>query len=136
RRATRRSSRRSVAPARWLPTRRRSGRPSTVRSPAGCPTSSTSSPTWAPPTPAPPTASEPGLSRGSARQPAHVGRWGMRSPAGDIPRTDAVVSIIWDLGGTLLDTYPVVDRALASVVDGGEPRDATLEEVARLTRVS
>ncbi|NLW98639.1 MAG: HAD-IA family hydrolase [Actinomycetales bacterium] len=60
----------------------------------------------------------------------------MRSPAGDIPRTDAVVSIIWDLGGTLLDTYPVVDRALASVVDGGEPRDATLEEVARLTRVS
>lgn len=48
-----------------------------------------------------------------------------------------MLSIIWDLGGTLLDTYPVVDRALASAVHGpGEPSDEALEEVARLTRVS
>ena len=47
------------------------------------------------------------------------------------------VHILWDLGGTLLDTYPVVDRALACAVHGaGEPSDAALEEVARLTRVS
>lgn len=48
-----------------------------------------------------------------------------------------MLSIIWDLGGTLLDTYPVVDRALASAVHGpGEPSAEALEEVARLTRVS
>lgn len=66
--------------------------------------------------------------------------------------------VIWDLGGTLLDTYPVVDRALASAVRSGRPRvrgegsdgerggasepargavsEADLDEVARLTRVS
>lgn len=51
-------------------------------------------------------------------------------------------SVIWDLGGTLLDTYPVVDRALASAVRGGDlsgdgvVSDAAIEEVARLTRIS
>lgn len=49
-------------------------------------------------------------------------------------------TVIWDLGGTLLDTYPVVDRALASAVregtDGGEVTAADLAEVALLTRVS
>lgn len=38
--------------------------------------------------------------------------------------------MIWDLGGTLVDTYPDVDRALA------EASGAPLEEVAALTRVS
>lgn len=46
-------------------------------------------------------------------------------------------TVIWDLGGTLVDTYPDVDRALATAVSGGQdPSDALLEEVARLTRVS
>lgn len=46
-------------------------------------------------------------------------------------------TVIWDLGGTLLDTYPVVDRALARAVTGGEDPDTDLlAEVARLTRVS
>jgi HAD superfamily hydrolase (TIGR01509 family) len=46
-------------------------------------------------------------------------------------------TVIWDLGGTLLDTYPVVDRALArAVTGGGEPDADLLDEVARLTRVS
>jgi HAD superfamily hydrolase (TIGR01509 family) len=56
-------------------------------------------------------------------------------------------SIIWDLGGTLLDTYPDVDRALARAAFGGEPtagpaasarapEPAQIAEVARLTRVS
>ncbi len=47
-------------------------------------------------------------------------------------------SVIWDLGGTLADTYPDVDRALASAVHVG-PQPLTeheLAEVARLTRVS
>lgn len=47
-------------------------------------------------------------------------------------------SVIWDLGGTLVDTYPDVDRALASAVHGDDPAPtgAELDEVARLTRVS
>lgn len=45
-------------------------------------------------------------------------------------------SVIWDLGGTLLDTYPVVDRALASALHGVEVSAAALDDVARLTRVS
>lgn len=49
-------------------------------------------------------------------------------------------AMIWDLGGTLLDTYPVVDRALATAVregtGGGEVTAADLHEVATLTRVS
>ncbi|MFC7374454.1 HAD-IA family hydrolase [Brachybacterium sp. GCM10030267] len=44
-------------------------------------------------------------------------------------------AVIWDLGGTLVDTYPDVDRALASAVHS-EVDDAALREVARLTRVS
>lgn len=44
-------------------------------------------------------------------------------------------SVIWDLGGTLLDTYPDVDRTLARAAHG-EVTEAGLAEVARLTRVS
>ena len=44
-------------------------------------------------------------------------------------------SVIWDLGGTLVDTYPDVDRALATVIDP-QPDAALLHEVARLTRRS
>lgn len=49
-------------------------------------------------------------------------------------------SVIWDLGGTLLDTYPVVDRALAQTVAdggaGGPVSEEDLHAVALLTRVS
>lgn len=43
--------------------------------------------------------------------------------------------VFWDLGGTLVDTYPALDAALAGVVErhGGT---VGLDEVARLTRVS
>lgn len=44
-------------------------------------------------------------------------------------------SVIWDLGGTVVDSYPDVDRALARVVHS-EVDDAALHEVALLTRVS
>lgn len=44
-------------------------------------------------------------------------------------------ALIWDLGGTLVDTYPDVDRALAAVLDP-QPGDELLHEVAQLTRVS
>ncbi|ATG53221.1 haloacid dehalogenase [Brachybacterium vulturis] len=44
-------------------------------------------------------------------------------------------ALIWDLGGTLADTYPDVDRALASAIDP-RPGSELLGEVARLTRVS
>lgn len=44
-------------------------------------------------------------------------------------------SIIWDLGGTLIDTYPDVDRALAQAAFG-ENAEQHLHEVAALTRVS
>ncbi|MBB5831485.1 HAD-IA family hydrolase [Brachybacterium aquaticum] len=44
-------------------------------------------------------------------------------------------ALIWDLGGTLVDTYPDVDRALASAL-GVEVDDALLAEVGALTRVS
>lgn len=44
-------------------------------------------------------------------------------------------SIVWDMGGTLIDTYPSVDRTLAGVVAAhGTPIEA--EQVARLTRKS
>lgn len=53
---------------------------------------------------------------------------------------DPMRSVIWDLGGTLLDTYPVVDRALAAAVragtDGRGVTAADLHAVAELTRVS
>ena len=46
-------------------------------------------------------------------------------------------AMVWDLGGTLLDTYPVVDRALAGAVRAGGGGDPELRhEVATLTRVS
>lgn len=44
-------------------------------------------------------------------------------------------SVIWDLGGTLVDTYPDVDRALAGAVHQ-QVDQVALEEVARLTRIS
>lgn len=44
-------------------------------------------------------------------------------------------SIIWDLGGTLIDTYPDVDRALAAAAYGELAR-RHLAHVAALTRVS
>ncbi|MGD8200562.1 HAD-IA family hydrolase [Ornithinimicrobium sp. W1679] len=47
-----------------------------------------------------------------------------------------MTSVIWDLGGTLVDTYPDVDRALAGAVHGDDPGEEELHEVAELTRVS
>ncbi|MGO2023551.1 MAG: HAD-IA family hydrolase [Brachybacterium tyrofermentans] len=44
-------------------------------------------------------------------------------------------AVIWDLGGTLLNTYPDVDRALAAVISA-EPGESLLQEVAQLTRRS
>lgn len=44
-------------------------------------------------------------------------------------------AVIWDLGGTLVDTYPDVDRALASTIDP-RPGPELLHEVALLTRLS
>lgn len=44
-------------------------------------------------------------------------------------------SIIWDLGGTLVDTYGDVDRTLAEAAMGRSDDDA-LREVAELTRIS
>lgn len=44
-------------------------------------------------------------------------------------------AVIWDLGGTLVNTYPDVDRALASALDP-QPDEELLHEVARLTRIS
>lgn len=43
--------------------------------------------------------------------------------------------MIWDMGGTLVDTYPDVDRTLAQVVHD-EVDETELMEAARLTRVS
>lgn len=52
------------------------------------------------------------------------------------PRRESVIrSIVWDLGGTLLDTYPDVDRALARAAFGDTGPDR-LAQVAALTRVS
>ncbi|MCT1909011.1 HAD family hydrolase [Brachybacterium paraconglomeratum] len=44
-------------------------------------------------------------------------------------------ALIWDLGGTLVDTYPDVDRALAGALRA-EPDQELLHEVAVLTRRS
>lgn len=44
-------------------------------------------------------------------------------------------ALIWDLGGTLVDTYPDVDRALATAIDPAAGEDL-LHEVAQLTRIS
>lgn len=44
-------------------------------------------------------------------------------------------ALIWDLGGTLADTYPDVDRALAAVLEP-RPGPELLHEVAMLTRLS
>lgn len=44
-------------------------------------------------------------------------------------------ALIWDLGGTLVDTYPDVDRALAEALTP-DPDEALLHEVAVLTRRS
>lgn len=43
--------------------------------------------------------------------------------------------IFWDMGGTLVDTYPELNRALADAAGrGGQP--VSVDEVATLTRVS
>ncbi|WP_299303250.1 HAD family hydrolase [uncultured Brachybacterium sp.] len=44
-------------------------------------------------------------------------------------------AVIWDLGGTLVDTYPDVDRALASALDP-QPGEELMGEVGQLTRIS
>ncbi|MFC7581755.1 HAD family hydrolase [Schaalia naturae] len=49
------------------------------------------------------------------------------------PRTHAVV---WDMGGTLLDTYPEVDRALCAAVHDGRVGADDLREVSVLTHRS
>lgn len=41
--------------------------------------------------------------------------------------------VIWDMGGTLIDTYPEVNQTLTRAVNGDE---ATYREVCALTRVS
>ena len=46
-------------------------------------------------------------------------------------RLDDVRSIIWDMGGTLVDTYPEVDQTLAEAV-WPEPTEQQLYEVAHL----
>lgn len=48
---------------------------------------------------------------------------------------ERVRTIIWDLGGTLFDTYPDVDRALARAAFG-DAGEGHLARVAALTRVS
>lgn len=46
-------------------------------------------------------------------------------------------AVVWDMGGTLLDTYPDVDRALYRAVHGRDPADEdALREVSLLTRRS
>lgn len=50
-------------------------------------------------------------------------------------QTGPMRAVIWDLGGTLIDTYPDVDRALASALDP-QPDEQLLHEVAQLTRIS
>lgn len=46
-----------------------------------------------------------------------------------------MTSILWDMGGTLFDTYPYVDSAFQKVTaDGGHEVD--IDEIGRLTRVS
>lgn len=45
-------------------------------------------------------------------------------------------TIIWDMGGTLVDTYPEVDRALACAVWGTDPSPEQLREVSRLRSTS
>ena len=50
-------------------------------------------------------------------------------------QTERMRAVIWDLGGTLVDTYPDVDRALASTIDP-RPGPDLLHEVAQLTRLS
>lgn len=44
-------------------------------------------------------------------------------------------SIIWDIGGTMFDTYPLLDRALSQAVFG-EATQEQLREVGALTRRS
>ncbi|MCI1746664.1 MAG: HAD-IA family hydrolase [Acidipropionibacterium sp.] len=45
-------------------------------------------------------------------------------------------TIIWDMGGTLVDTYPEVDRALARAVWGDGPTPEQLHEVSTLRSTS
>lgn len=43
--------------------------------------------------------------------------------------------VFWDMGGTIVDTYPQLDQTFADVITA-EGHTITLDEVARLTRVS
>src|SRR5690625_2303781 len=54
-----------------------------------------------------------------------------RSPC----QTRGMRTVIWDLGGTLVDTYPDVDRTLATAVHAS-PDAEDIAEVAQLTRRS
>ncbi|MCM3907768.1 hypothetical protein [Trueperella bernardiae] len=46
-------------------------------------------------------------------------------------------SILWDMGGTLIDTYPAVDHLLARIgYRTDAPSNAQLSEVARLRSIS
>lgn len=46
-----------------------------------------------------------------------------------------MISIVWDMGGTMFDTYPELNEAFARVVsDAGH--DPDMEEISRLTRMS
>lgn len=47
-----------------------------------------------------------------------------------------MTSVIWDMGGTLVDTYPEVDRVLAQAVWGPRPDAAQCAEVRGLRTVS
>ncbi|GAA2515584.1 HAD-IA family hydrolase [Rarobacter incanus] len=47
-----------------------------------------------------------------------------------------MVNVIWDMGGTLIDTYPEVDRALAAAVWGTAPTAQQLRHVQALRTVS
>ncbi|MFP7696826.1 HAD-IA family hydrolase [Trueperella sp. LYQ143] len=44
--------------------------------------------------------------------------------------------VIWDLGGTLVDTYPEVDMALAHATFSSHPTDTQLHEVRQLRAIS
>lgn len=46
------------------------------------------------------------------------------------------MNVVWDMGGTLVDTYPEVDRTLARAVWGDQVSAARLREVADLRQES
>ncbi|AXE39366.1 Phosphoglycolate phosphatase [Acidipropionibacterium virtanenii] len=52
------------------------------------------------------------------------------------PSRISLMNVIWDMGGTLIDTYPEVDRTLAGAVWGEGVTAARLHEVAELRQES